>query len=142
MSDVRAIITVSLNPAIDRVIEVENFTLGEHQVGHEIMRIPGGKAVNVSRVLKTLGVRNIATGFLGRDNRHEFDSVLSGHLVGDERVARIHEQLMSGWPGVLVEEIGSDFDEDDAEESVWRVVVRYRFIYRTSVRNLTEENPE
>ena len=49
---------------------------------------------------------------------------------------------MSGWPGVLVEEIGSDFDEDDAEESVWRVVVRYRFIYRTSVRNLTEENPE
>ncbi|HOF17413.1 MAG TPA: 1-phosphofructokinase family hexose kinase [Phycisphaerae bacterium] len=84
MSDVRAIITVSLNPAIDRVIEVENFTLGEHQVGHEIMRIPGGKAVNVSRVLKTLGVRNIATGFLGRDNRHEFDSVLSGHLVGDE----------------------------------------------------------
>ena len=90
-------------------------------------------------------VREARNGVATRELGVRFTTFARGetsHLVCDERVARIHEQLMSGWPGVLVEEIGSDFDEEEAEESVWRVVVRYRFIYRTSVHNLKEENPE
>ena len=79
-----SIITVSLNPTIDRVIEVDDFTVGAHQVGREILRTPGGKAVNVSRVLARLGVRSIATGFLGADNRNYFDSFLQCAQVADE----------------------------------------------------------
>jgi len=79
-----AIITVSLNPAIDRVMGVENFTLGAHQTGREVSRIPAGKAVNVSRVLAALNVRSIATGFLGQENRASFDSLFSNGLVSDE----------------------------------------------------------
>lgn len=79
-----SIITVSLNPSIDRVLEVDKFTLGAHQLGREILRTPGGKAINVSRVLATLGVRNVATGFLGADNRQQFDQVLKDSMIRDE----------------------------------------------------------
>jgi 1-phosphofructokinase len=79
-----AIITVSLNPAIDRTIEVDSFTVGAHQPGREIRRTPGGKAVNVSRTLAALGVRTIATGFLGEDNRSGFDVLFRKTLVNDQ----------------------------------------------------------
>jgi len=79
-----AIITVSLNPAIDRTLEVENFALGAHQAGREIHRSPGGKAVNVSRTLAALGLRSIATGFLGEDNRSSFDVLFRKSLVSDQ----------------------------------------------------------
>jgi 1-phosphofructokinase len=79
-----AIITVSLNPAIDRTIEVENFTLGAHQAGREIRRTPGGKAVNVSRALAALDVGTIATGFLGEENRSGFEPVFRKTLVTDQ----------------------------------------------------------
>lgn len=78
------IITVSLNPTIDRVLEVENFTLGRHQVGREALRVPGGKAVNVSRVLASLGVRSVITGFLGAENRAQFEPFLRSAAVMDE----------------------------------------------------------
>lgn len=78
------IITVSLNPTIDRVLEVQNFTLGQHQVGREVLRVPGGKAVNVSRVLASLGVRSVITGFLGAENRLQFDPFLKSATVVDE----------------------------------------------------------
>lgn len=78
------IVTVSLNPAIDRVLEVPNFTLGQHQVGTEVRRTPAGKAVNVSRVLAALDVPSIATGFLGKENRDAFDEVFDDPHISDE----------------------------------------------------------
>jgi len=84
MSVTPAIITVSLNPAIDRTIEVDNFTIGAHQVGRELRRTPGGKGVNVSRILAALDVPSIATGFLGSENRAAFEPMLENPLVLDE----------------------------------------------------------
>ena len=78
------IVTVSLNPAIDRTIEVEHLTIGAHQRGREIRRTPGGKGVNVSRTLSTLGLRNVATGFLGDQNRAELAPLFDKTHVLDE----------------------------------------------------------
>ncbi|MDY6913409.1 MAG: 1-phosphofructokinase family hexose kinase [Planctomycetota bacterium] len=78
-----AIITVSLNPAIDRTIEVPNFTPGAHQNGREISRTAGGKGVNVSGVLRSLDVPSTVTGFLGAENRAVFDPFLNDPLVTD-----------------------------------------------------------
>ncbi|MGC9454299.1 MAG: 1-phosphofructokinase family hexose kinase [Phycisphaerae bacterium] len=78
------IITVSLNPAVDRVLEVPDFRIGAHQTGREIRRTPAGKGVNVSRVLAKLGAPCVATGFLGRDNRDEFRHVLADDRTADE----------------------------------------------------------
>ena len=84
MSAASGIVTVGLNPAIDRVLEVKNFTLGAHQQGREVLRLPAGKSLNVSRALSRLGIANTATGFLGRDNRDEFLTVLEQLHVVDE----------------------------------------------------------
>jgi 1-phosphofructokinase family hexose kinase len=59
------ILTVTLNPAIDKTVKVSNFKLGEDFREEEINLSAGGKGLNVSRVIKTLGGQTIATGFLG-----------------------------------------------------------------------------
>jgi len=71
------IITVTLNPAIDRVIEVSGFAVGAHQRGRLIARAAAGKGVNVSRVLASLGVGNTATGFVGAGDLEFFEQSLA-----------------------------------------------------------------
>ncbi len=59
------IITVTLNSAIDKTLSVPNFRLGRRHRTVEQTTMPGGKGVNVARVLKALGQPVIATGFAG-----------------------------------------------------------------------------
>jgi 1-phosphofructokinase/tagatose 6-phosphate kinase len=59
------IITVTLNTAIDKTLSVPNFRLGRRHRTVEQTTMPGGKGVNVARVLKTLGTPVIATGLTG-----------------------------------------------------------------------------
>ena len=61
----RMIITVTLNSAIDKTLSVPNFRLGRRHRTVEQTTMPGGKGVNVARVLKALGQPVIATGFTG-----------------------------------------------------------------------------
>ena len=56
------IVTVTLNTAIDKTLSVPNFRLGRRHRTVEQTTMPGGKGVNVARVLKTLGAPVIATG--------------------------------------------------------------------------------
>lgn len=58
------IYTVTLNPSIDYVIKLEHLNIGHvNRVSDECV-YPGGKGINVSRILKTLGHDNVATGFI------------------------------------------------------------------------------
>ena len=59
------IYTVTLNPSIDYVVQVNPFTLGTVNRAEKDMKFPGGKGINVSRVLHRLGVQNTALGFTG-----------------------------------------------------------------------------
>jgi 1-phosphofructokinase family hexose kinase len=59
------ILTVTLNTAIDKTLAVPNFRLGRRHRTVEQTTMPGGKGVNVARVLKTLGAPVIATGLAG-----------------------------------------------------------------------------
>src|SRR3954471_23291394 len=59
------IITVTLNTAIDKTLSVPNFRLGRRHRTVEQTTMPGGKGVNVARVLKSLGQPVIATGLTG-----------------------------------------------------------------------------
>ncbi|OKP84666.1 1-phosphofructokinase [Paenibacillus helianthi] len=59
------IYTVTLNPSIDYIVEVEDLKLGSLNRMTRDLKLPGGKGINVSRVLNTLEVPNTATGFLG-----------------------------------------------------------------------------
>jgi 1-phosphofructokinase family hexose kinase len=59
------IITVTLNTAIDKTLSVPSFRLGRRHRTVEQTTMPGGKGVNVARVLKSLGAPVIATGLAG-----------------------------------------------------------------------------
>ena len=49
------IVTVTLNPAIDQTLILDHLTLGEANHVVESRTDPGGKGINVSRVLRELG---------------------------------------------------------------------------------------
>lgn len=59
------IYTVTLNPSVDVFLEVENFNYGDRNNVSNEFTLPGGKALNVSRVLNQINIPTIATGFIG-----------------------------------------------------------------------------
>ena len=59
------IYTLTLNPSIDHIIGVENIEYGKvNRTSYEKI-MPGGKGINVSIVLKNLGICSCALGFVG-----------------------------------------------------------------------------
>ncbi len=59
------IYTCTFNPAIDYMMQVEQFELGDLNRTTGNHYVAGGKGINVSIVLNNLKVENIATGFVG-----------------------------------------------------------------------------
>ena len=59
------IYTLTLNPSIDYVVNVNNLTLGKINRTLEDIKFPGGKGINVSRILSNQHVSNVALGFIG-----------------------------------------------------------------------------
>jgi 1-phosphofructokinase family hexose kinase len=59
------IITVTLNAALDKTLEVPNFTPGRRHRTVDQTTMAGGKGVNVARAIKSLGQPVIATGLAG-----------------------------------------------------------------------------
>ncbi|MBB6019099.1 1-phosphofructokinase [Paenibacillus sp. JGP012] len=59
------IYTITLNPSIDYIVEVDDLKLGELNRMNRDLKLPGGKGINVSRILNQLGAANTAIGFLG-----------------------------------------------------------------------------
>lgn len=59
------VITVTLNPAMDKTLSVNNLSIGSVNRVDNYRTDIGGKGINVSKVLKNLGVQSVCTGFLG-----------------------------------------------------------------------------
>ena len=70
------IYTVTLNPAIDFVINMDNPILGTINRSDSETLYCGGKGINVSTVLKELGIDSVATGFLGGFTGKEIEKSL------------------------------------------------------------------
>lgn len=70
------IYTVTLNPALDYIVAVNDFELGKTNRTSTEMIFPGGKGINVSIVLGNLGISNKALGFVAG-------------FVGDEIIKRL-----------------------------------------------------
>lgn len=63
--DEKLIVTVTLNPALDKTVTLPMFHIG-HVNRVEKMRLdPGGKGINVSKTIQALGGKSIAMGILG-----------------------------------------------------------------------------
>lgn len=59
------IITVTLNPAIDKTVDVDNLMVGELNRIKNVTIDAGGKGINVSKTIKALDGQSVALGFLG-----------------------------------------------------------------------------
>lgn len=57
------IYTVTLNPSLDYIVSVKDFRLGATNRTSRELLVPGGKGINVSAVLKNLGLESVALGF-------------------------------------------------------------------------------
>lgn len=95
------IYTVTLNPSIDYVINLGHLNIGHvNRVDSEHV-YPGGKGINVSRILKELGHENVATGFISGFTGDFIEgslrdlNVLSDFIKLDNGFTRINVKLKS-----------------------------------------------
>ena len=68
--------TVTFNPSIDYIVRVGDFRLGRVNRTSDEIIYPGGKGINVSIVLKNLGVQSTAYGFLAGFTGDEIEHLL------------------------------------------------------------------
>ena len=70
------IYTVTLNPALDKTVEIPNLTIDGVNRISSMRTDPGGKGINVSKVIQKLGGTSIATGILGGETGHSIEGAL------------------------------------------------------------------
>ena len=85
------IITVTLNAAIDKTLEVPSFTPGRRHRTVDQTTMPGGKGVNIARAIKQLGQPVIATGFAGGATGTRIVEALGDESILSDFV-RIHDE--------------------------------------------------
>jgi len=81
------ILTVSLNPAVDKTALVPNFQIGKDFREKAIFLSAGGKGINVSRVLGRLGSNNIACGLIGGSNGNYLKKQLTKEKIKHDFLA-------------------------------------------------------
>lgn len=59
------IVTVTMNPAIDKTVDIDRLEHGGLNRIRSVEMDAGGKGINVSKTIKAIGGESIATGFLG-----------------------------------------------------------------------------
>ena len=82
------IATITLNPAIDQTVSVNNVRLNTVNRGQAIRFDASGKGVNVASFLADYGIDSVVTGYLGRENVNLFEQFFA--LKGiEDRFVRI-----------------------------------------------------
>ena len=71
------IYTVTFNPSLDYVIQVDDLTLGRVNRTTKEAIFPGGKGVNVSVILSNLGIKSKALGFIAGFTGKQLEKMLT-----------------------------------------------------------------
>jgi 1-phosphofructokinase len=95
------IYTLTLNPSVDYIVEADEIHLGSLNRSSNETKLPGGKGINVSRVLRSLGVESKATGFIGGFTGRYVEEFLNSEdvqtsFVNVEGDTRINIKLKAG----------------------------------------------
>ncbi len=94
------IYTVTLNPSIDFIVHVDHLEIGALNRMKQDFKLPGGKGINVSRILKRIGIASTALGFVGGFTGRFIEEWLTKEEINSNftQVApiRINTKLKSG----------------------------------------------
>lgn len=109
------IYTVTFNPSLDYIVSVDHFQLGKTNRTISELMLPGGKGINVSIVLKNLGLESTAlgftAGFTGREIREKITSlgILHEFIHIQNGFSRINVK-MKDFDGTEINGQGPDID--------------------------------
>ena len=96
------IYTVTFNPSLDYVVQVDDFAVGEINRTRTESIYPGGKGINVSLVLQNLGLPSVALGFTAGFSGAEIERLLQeagcrcDFIAAKEGYSRINTKIISG----------------------------------------------
>ena len=114
------ICTVTFNPSLDYIVSVDDFQLGMTNRTSSELILPGGKGINVSIVLKNLGLDSTAlgyaAGFTGEElirRLNEF-GVNADFIKIDHGMTRINLKLKS-IDGTEINGMGPDISPENVE---------------------------
>lgn len=118
------IYTVTLNPSIDLYAVLDNLKLGEYNhIKYETV-LPGGKAINVSRVLSSLRIPTVATGFVGgfqgdfiRDWLKKED--ITADFVNIEGQNRTNLKIFENYRETVVNFKGPNISSEEVDELLY-----------------------
>ncbi len=123
---IKVIYTVTFNPSLDYIVSVDDFKLGMTNRTSSEQMLAGGKGINVSIVLKNLGFKNTAYGFIAGFTGDEISTRLDKAGVNadfikvDNGISRINLKLKS-IDGTEINGAGPDISEKDIESLMKRL---------------------
>jgi 1-phosphofructokinase len=102
------IVTITLNPALDQTVYIPQFQVGEVNRVNEQRIDPGGKGINVAKVVRALGHPVCVTGFLGQDNSKRFfeyfqKQAITNFFVEVAGAARVNIKIVDDQSGRVTE---------------------------------------
>jgi 1-phosphofructokinase family hexose kinase len=122
------VITITLNPVLDRTMRVNGFRAGDTFVVEDSRVFAGGKGTNVARALSAAGVRAVASGILGSTGSELYTELLEDEGVAHDFLSvpgmvRTNVTIVSGrGPETHLREPGPEVDESIVDRVLERLV--------------------
>ena len=120
------IYTITFNPALDYILQVDNFEVGKINRTKTEKILPGGKGLNVSIVLKNLGLESTALGFIGGftgeelQRRIEAQGIKTDFIKVKNGITRINIKISSDRETALNGN-GPEILEEDIQELLEKI---------------------
>ena len=120
------IYTITFNPALDYISKVDNFEVGKINRTKTEKILPGGKGLNVSIVLKNLGLESTALGFIGGftgeelQKRIEAQGIKTDFIKVKNGITRINVKISSDKETALNGN-GPEISEEDIQELLEKI---------------------
>jgi tagatose 6-phosphate kinase len=122
------ILVLTMNPALDNVYSIKDFEIGKVFRPDDMTVTPGGKGLNVTRVINELGVPVIATGFLGGANGKRIKKLLDRISINNSFVF-IKEETRNCINIINQDKISTEILEDGpsvTEDELDKFIIKYR----------------
>ena len=115
------ICTVTFNPSLDYIVSVSDFKLGMTNRTDSELILPGGKGINVSTILKNLGIGSTAlgftAGFTGREISQAVErmGIRSDFIPVENGISRINVKLKN-IDGTEINGMGPEISPEKVDE--------------------------